>query len=193
MTSFWWWRHDNAQCWVIYWRYTIDLLSSGWLRAKTFLLWQRCNRAFHCCLRCNRAFHCCLQGQLCGLCLWVWPSGKMRMILRIKMTLQKWHCKNEAAKMTLQKCRNCHHDVADSVVLCASIYWFRDMKFNYRFPDFFTSRPTGSPGQLGEFPSGQSQGRLLVTWSRQSKLSCDWLEGDSPSQPGPVNSQSAWN
>ena len=36
---------------------------------------------------------CCLQGQLCGLCLWIWPKRKMRMILRIKTTLQKWRCK----------------------------------------------------------------------------------------------------
>ena len=32
--------------------------------------------------------YCCLQGQLCGLCLWFWPKRKMRMILRIKMTLK---------------------------------------------------------------------------------------------------------
>ena len=51
--------------------------------------------------------NCYLQGQLCGLCLSFWPKRKMRMILRIKMTLQKW--------------RKCHHDVADSVVLCASV------------------------------------------------------------------------
>ena len=48
---------------------------------------------------------CCLQGQLCGLCVWFWPSGKMRMILRIIMMLQKWHC-----KMTLQKWRRMHGD-----------------------------------------------------------------------------------
>ena len=33
--------------------------------------------------------YCCLQGQLCGLCLWFLPKQKMRMVLRIKMTLQK--------------------------------------------------------------------------------------------------------
>ena len=32
----------------------------------------------------------CLQGQLCGLCLWFWLKRKMRMILWIKITLQKW-------------------------------------------------------------------------------------------------------
>ena len=47
--------------------------------------------------------NCCLQGQLYGLCLWFWPKRKMRMILRIKITLQKWCCKNDASKMTLQK------------------------------------------------------------------------------------------
>ena len=42
--------------------------------------------------------NCCLQG-LCGLCLWFWPKRKMRMILRIKMMLQKWRRKNGVAKM----------------------------------------------------------------------------------------------
>ena len=41
--------------------------------------------------------YCCLQGQLCGLCLWFWQKRKMRVILRIKMTLQKWRCKNDIA------------------------------------------------------------------------------------------------
>ena len=40
----------------------------------------------------------CLQGQLCGLCLWFWLKWKMRMILQIKMMLQKWRCKNDIAK-----------------------------------------------------------------------------------------------
>ena len=44
--------------------------------------------------------YCCLQGQLCGLCLWFWLKRKMRMILRIKMMLQRWRCKNDVAKMT---------------------------------------------------------------------------------------------
>ena len=49
--------------------------------------------------------NCCLQGQLCGLFLWFWPKRKKGMILRIKMTLQEWCCKNDAAKMTLQNWR----------------------------------------------------------------------------------------
>ena len=43
---------------------------------------------------------CCMQRQLFGLCLWLWPKRKMRMILWIKMTLQKLCCKNDVAKMT---------------------------------------------------------------------------------------------
>ena len=59
-------------------------------------------------------FYCCLQGQPCGLCLWFWPKRKMRMILWIKMTLQKWCCKNDVAKMTSQ-CR-----METAVVLCTN-------------------------------------------------------------------------
>ena len=34
---------------------------------------------------------CCLQGQLCGLCLLIWPSGKMRMIHRINENHYKYN------------------------------------------------------------------------------------------------------
>ena len=42
---------------------------------------------------------------------WFWPKRKMRIILRIKITLQKWNCKNDVAKMTLQ------NDVAFATLL----------------------------------------------------------------------------
>ena len=58
--------------------------------------------------------YCCLQGQLCGLCLWFWPKQKMRMILRIKITLQTWRSKNDAAKMASQCC------METAVVLCTN-------------------------------------------------------------------------
>ena len=72
---------------------------------------------------CNAAY-CCLQGQLCGLCLWFMPvvlietenendSANQNDVAKIM--LQKRRCKNGIAKMTY------HHDVADSVVLCASV------------------------------------------------------------------------
>ena len=46
--------------------------------------------------------HCSLQGQLC---LWFWPKRKLRMILRIKITLQKRCCKNGVAGPNNVVCR----------------------------------------------------------------------------------------
>ena len=65
-------------------------------------------------------FNCCLQGQLCGLCLWFWPKRKMRMILWIKITLQKWRYKSDAAKLTLQKWR-CKKERALATLLADGI------------------------------------------------------------------------
>ena len=103
------WMESFGFFWV--WVSVLFLSSCLVLRANTKIthksgrtLWIMCTQT---------QTHCCLQGQLCGLCLWFWPKRKMRMILRIKITLQ-----NDAAKMTLQKWCKCHHDVADSVVLC---------------------------------------------------------------------------
>ena len=75
-------------------------------------------------------YDCSLQGQLCGLWLWIWPKQKMRMILQIKMTLQKWRCKNDAAKMTSQVLTTLS-PWQTAVVLRASIYY--ESHINHRY------------------------------------------------------------
>ena len=60
--------------------------------------------------------YCCLQGQLCGLCLWFWPKQKMRMILWIKITLQKWRCKMTSQALTTL--------FADGIISDYSFNWY---------------------------------------------------------------------
>ena len=68
--------------------------------------------------------------------------------------------------------------------------WLKAMQSSPWLTEFnlqadWLARLTG-PGWLGESPSKQSQGSLVV-W--KSKLSCDWLKGDSPVGLG----QSVWD
>ena len=69
---------------------------------------------------------CCVQGQLCGLCLWFWLKRKMRMILWIKITLQKW-----CWKMTLQKWRCKMTSQALTMLFADGI--ISDYSFNSKF------------------------------------------------------------